>query len=190
MSWLFCFPTSLVASYLLPPATCFNLFQAISVQEVAPPKRKNCLLSAFVCPSYLVDYASIQIFLTPLIACLSSTTVSMNNQNMFLPKPGSSMFFPKSFSARKALCQSARAAMKKLAMLDPQHLAIEDLEELSNLPSQSSWVSTISLNGSGSIGSISWQFLRPETEISLWMSGLLLHLLKLGSLAPKLQSQS
>ena len=67
-------------------------------------------------------------------------------------------------------------------MLDPQHLAIEDLEELSNLPSQSSWLSTISLNN-GSIGSISWQFLRPEAEISLWMSGLLLHLLKLGSLA-------
>ncbi len=98
--------------------------------------------------------------------------------------------FPETFSPRKALCQSARAAMKKLAMLDPQHLAIEDLEELSNLPSQSSWASTISLNGSGSIGSISWQFLRPETEISLWMSGLLLHLLKLGSFAPKLQSQS
>jgi len=67
-------------------------------------------------------------------------------------------------------------------MLDPQHLAIEDLEELSNLPSQSSWLSTISLNN-GSNGSISWHFVRPEAEISLWMSGLLLHLLKLGSLA-------
>lgn len=146
MSWLCCFATSLIATYLLPPATCFNLLQLISVQRVVPPQKEN--LFAFLYPFALGIWLILHLFIS---------------------------IFP-----RKALCQSARSALKKF-ILDPQHLAIEDLEELSNLPSQSSWLSTISLNN-GSIGSISWQFLRPETEISLWMSGLLLHLLKLGSL--------
>ncbi|CAK9092592.1 unnamed protein product [Durusdinium trenchii] len=82
-------------------------------------------------------------------------------------------------AAQKQLCQSARQALSKL--LCTGHLAIEDLDELSSL--QASSLGAAHPNGtiSAPTGKISWQFTRSESDISLWMSGLFAHLLKLGS---------
>lgn len=81
-------------------------------------------------------------------------------------------------ASQKGWCHSARNTMKNL--LNKFHLACEDLDELSHLVA-TSW-SNSSIQGGSNVGrTISWQFTRQEADISSWMSGVLSHLLKLGS---------
>lgn len=80
-------------------------------------------------------------------------------------------------ATQKGWCHSARNTLKNL--LNKCHLACEDLEELSHLVA-TTWSNSIQA-GSNVGRTISWQFTRQEADISSWMSGVLSHLLKLGS---------
>ncbi|CAJ1371480.1 unnamed protein product [Effrenium voratum] len=75
---------------------------------------------------------------------------------------------------QKPLCQAARKLLQQI--LDKQHLFLEDMDDL-----LSSSLCTLAPRTSARTGSkISWQFLRQEKDLSVWMSGLLSNLQELG----------